>query len=135
MSLILADTSAWSRFYRRDIGPSDPIGSALELQLAESDILTTGIVYLELLRGFTQPVGRSAIEVDFSHLVFIEPNSVDYAAAADLSVTCRRGGVQLETIDSLIAQICIANDLTLLTADTDFVHAARHIPLDVWKPK
>ncbi|MCB0977177.1 MAG: PIN domain-containing protein [Acidimicrobiales bacterium] len=63
---------------------------------------------------------------------FIEPTRHDYAAAADLSVTCRRRGVQLDSIDALIAQLCVAHDLTLLTANTDFAHAGRHIPLKLW---
>jgi predicted nucleic acid-binding protein len=71
-------------------------------------------------------------ERDFASIRFIEPTPQDYVDAADLSVKCRRAGVQLETVDALIAQVCIANDLTLLTADADFVHAARHVPLNLW---
>ena len=33
-------------------------------------------------------------------------------------------GVQLGTIDALLAQLAIVNKHTLLTADRDFVHAA-----------
>lgn len=43
--------------------------------------------------------------------------------------TCRRHGVQLGTIDALIAQLCIEHDLALLTTDQDFTHAARFVPL------
>lgn len=134
MTLLLVDTSAWSRAYRRDIDPKDQVVSHLRDQLGQGNVVTTGVVYLELLRGFTTAQGRVTIDRDFATTPFIEPDRADYAAAADLSVTCRRNGVQLETIDALIAQICITNDLTLLTADTDFTHAARHIPLDVWSP-
>ncbi|MHB8571155.1 MAG: PIN domain-containing protein, partial [Metallibacterium sp.] len=49
--------------------------------------------------------------------------------AATLRNTCRRKGVQLGTIDALIAQLCIEHDLALLTTDKDFVHAARFVPL------
>ena len=91
-------------------------------------------MYLELLRGFTRPKSRVVIEGDFAGLPFIDPDRGDYAAAADLAVTCRRAGVQLESVDALIAQVCIANGLRLLTADGDFANAAQHIPLDVWSP-
>jgi hypothetical protein len=47
--------------------------------------------------------------------------------------TCRRAGIQVGTIDALLAQLCIRNDLALLTTDNDFVHAALHCPLKVWK--
>lgn len=132
--MVLVDTSAWSLFYRNDIPPEDPTASAVEEHLATEAVLSTGVVYLELLRGFTQPAGRARIEVDFASIPFIEPSRHDYAGAADLSVACRRAGVQLETVDALIAQVCITNDLILLTADADFVHAARHVPLNLWTP-
>lgn len=134
MSLVLADTNAWSRFLRSEFSDSDAIVSSVSEQLAKPAVVTTGVVYLELLRGFTRATTRETIERLFYDVPFVEPTRDDYAAAAYLSVTCRRNGVQLETIDALIAQLCIAHDLTLLTADTDFIHAARHIPLDVWSP-
>jgi predicted nucleic acid-binding protein len=37
------------------------------------------------------------------------------------------------TIDALLAQLCIRHELTLLTTDNDFVHAALHSALKVWK--
>ncbi len=103
--------------------------------LASRGVITTGVVYLELLRGFTRPATRDEITSQFNDVPFIEPNRTDYASAADLSVTCRSNGVQLETVDALIAQVCIANDVTLLTADGDFTNAAQHIDLNVWEPK
>ena len=64
----------------------------------------------------------------------VEPTTDDYIAAADLSNTARGAGVQLPTVDALIAQLCIAHDLVLLTTDAHFRHASRHIPLRVWSP-
>lgn len=40
--------------------------------------------------------------------------------------------MQLATVDALIAQLAIRHELTLLTTDRDFSHAARHIPLRLW---
>ncbi|MBS1848228.1 MAG: PIN domain-containing protein, partial [Actinobacteria bacterium] len=85
-------------------------------------------------RGFTRERTRDQIHHDFQAIPFVEPTRADYAGAADVSLVCRRAGVQLGAIDALIAQVCIANDLTLLTADRDFAHAARHVPIDVWNP-
>lgn len=77
---------------------------------------------------------QSAIQSAFDVLTFLEPTRTDYIAAAALSNTCRSSGVPLATIDALIAQLCIGNDLVLLTTDADFRHAARYIPLRVWSP-
>lgn len=54
--------------------------------------------------------------------------------AAELRNTCRRGGVQVGTIDALLAQLCLRHDLTLLTTDRDFHHIARLVPVPVWSP-
>lgn len=134
MNTIVAGTSAWSRFFRDDIADTDRFVEALDRQIREHGAVTTGVVYLEVLRGSTRPETRDTLTGYFGAVPFLEPTRDDYAAAADLAITCRRHGVQLGTIDALIAQVCIANDATLLTADGDFTHAARHIPLDVWDP-
>lgn len=132
--MLLADTSVWSWAYRHDTDPSYPHVGVLRDHLSLGDIATTGMVYLELLRGFTRPSSRATIENDFASIRFVDPHRSDFAAAADLSIECRRAGVQLATVDSLIAQLCIANDLVLLTTDEDFTHAAQQVPLNVWAP-
>jgi predicted nucleic acid-binding protein len=43
-------------------------------------------------------------------------------------------GVQVGTIDALLAQLCIRHDLIMLTADQDFRRAADRSTLRVWNP-
>jgi len=133
VTIVLADTSAWSRFYRNDTPPDDPIASALDDELRSGSVVTTGLIYLELLRGFTRSNTRTTLAEHFEHVPCIEPARDDHAAAADVSLICRRAGVQVATVDALIAQICLANDLTLLTSDADFTHIARQVPLKLWR--
>ena len=45
---------------------------------------------------------------------------------------CRQAGIQIGTIDALLAQLCIARELTMLTADADFQRIAGQSPLRVW---
>jgi hypothetical protein len=68
----------------------------------------------------------------FSALPFISPDRNDHIEAAELRNHCRRNGVQVGTIDALIAQLCIRHDLTLLSTDADFRHAARFCALRNW---
>jgi|SRR5580698_2483859 predicted nucleic acid-binding protein len=68
----------------------------------------------------------------FAALPLIVPDPRDYIDAAALRV-CRRSGVQLGTINALLAQLCIRNDLTMLTTDGDFSLAAEHCGLKVWR--
>ena len=130
---LLVDTSVWSLALRRDAPTNEPEVAALQEALAGADaVVTTGVVLQELLQGFGAPKARSQIIASFGALALIEPDQEDHIAAADLRNTCRAAGVQLGTIDALIAQLCIRHDLTLLTTDKDFTYAARHCRLRLW---
>lgn len=48
------------------------------------------------------------------------PDEIDAELAAELQVSLRRQGWQLETVDALIAAVALRYDLTLLTTDKDF---------------
>lgn len=133
---LLVDTSVWSLALRRDAPADAPEVQALIGALDGSEIVvTTGLVLQELLQGFSGPKAGAAIVERFSALALVEPGRDDYIAAAEVRNTCRRAGVRIGTVDALIAQLCIASDLTLLTTDLDFSHVAKHCKLRVWAPK
>ena len=131
---LLVDTSVWSLAFRRDQVSAVPQVSALRNALEGDDIVvTTGLVLQELLQGFAGPRARKSIIERFAALPLLAPDRQDHINAAELRNRCRRAGIQIGTIDALLAQLCIHHDLTLLTTDNDFVHAASHCPLKVWK--
>ncbi|MFW0796195.1 PIN domain-containing protein [Gordonia sp. CPCC 205515] len=132
---ILVDTSVWSLAYRRDSPPDVPEVAALRHALTGGDlVLTTGMIMLELLRGFVPDHSQDTIRSAFDAIEFIEPSRADYVDAAAIGNTCRRAGVQLGSVDCLIAQLAIVGGHTLLTTDQDFHVAARHVALRVWRP-
>ncbi len=129
MSLFV-DTSAWSLALRRDTQSDHPAVAILRSALLGGDtIVITGIVLQELLQGFSGPKDRVRIIERLQALPLLHHTREPYLEAASLRNACRRGGVQIGTIDALIAQLCIEHDLDLLTMDNDFVHAARFVPL------
>ncbi|MGO9829203.1 MAG: PIN domain-containing protein [Myxococcaceae bacterium] len=129
----MVDTSVWSLALRRDPPLVLPQVTVLRQALeSEAIVVTTGLVLQELLQGFTGPRSRKDIIEHFGALPMISPSREDHIAAAELRNTCRRAGVQMGTIDALLAQLCIHHGLTLLTTDKDFSHAALHCPLKVW---
>jgi predicted nucleic acid-binding protein len=131
---LLVDTSVWSLALRRDALPTAPQVRALHTAIeGEEIVVTTGLVLQELLQGFTGPRARKDIIDRFAALPLLGPDRQDHIDAAELRNSCRRAGVQVGTIDALLAQLCIRHDLTLLTTDKDFVHAASHCPLKVWQ--
>ena len=86
----------------------------------------------EVLQGYSGAKARDRLLEHFAALPMINPDRTDHIEAAGLRNDCRRRGVQLGTIDALIAQLCIRYDLTLLSTDDDFKHAARYCRLRNW---
>ncbi|HEV2366185.1 MAG TPA: PIN domain-containing protein [Caulobacteraceae bacterium] len=132
MSLFV-DTSVWSLALRRDGQKDDSRVVELRRALTSGEpILTTGLVLQELLQGFSGPRLRDQIIDRFSALAFLVPGRDDHIEAADLRNGCRRKGLQVSTIDALLATLCIRNDLAMLSADKDFAAIASRYPLTLW---
>lgn len=108
---VFVDTSVWSLALRRDTPEPTPEVMALGHSLQEGEVVvTTGLVLQELLQGFDGPRAREQIVHRFSALPFLVPDRDDHVAAADLRSSCRRQGVQVATIDALLATLCIRHD-------------------------
>lgn len=130
---LLVDTSVWSLALRRDQESGVAQLSALRNALEGGEmVVTTGLILQELLQGFSGPRARNDIIERFAALPLLSPDRRDHIDAAALRNLCRRAGVQIATIDALIAQLCIRHDLTLLSTDKDFVRVASHSPLQLW---
>ena len=133
---LLVDTSVWSLALRRDAEATEPEVHQLKDALLGADVvMTTGLVLQELLQGFSGAKASAQIIERFAALPLVQPDREDHIAAAALRNKCRRAGVQVGTIDALLAQLCIRHDLTLLSTDNDFKLAAHHCALRVWAQK
>lgn len=131
---LFVDTSVWSLAFRRDQVSGAPEVRVLRDALESGvTIVVTGLVLQELLQGFSGPKARKDIIDRFAALPLLAPERRDHIDAAELRNRCRRAGLQIGTIDAVIAQLCIRHGLLLLTTDNDFVLAARHCPLRVWR--
>lgn len=132
MSLFV-DTSVWSLAFRRDApAPMPEVKALLHGLDAGETILTTGIVLQELLQGFSGPKARKEILVRFKALPLLMPDRQDHINAAEIRNDCRRRGLQIGTINALLAQLCIRYGLTMLSTDSDFAAMARHCGLKLW---
>lgn len=130
---LLVDTSVWSMALRRD-APADlpevrALGGALE---SGELVVTTGLILQEILQGFSGPRARDAILDRFNTLPFLFPDRSDHVGAAALRNQCRRKGIQVGTIDALLAALGIRHGLSILTTDADFRRMAEVTPLVVW---
>jgi predicted nucleic acid-binding protein len=132
---LFVDTSVWSLAFRRNNpGFATEARELVRAIEAEEELFTTGLVLQELLQGFSGPRSREQIIDRFSAMPLITPDRTDHADAADLRNRCRRRGIQIGTIDALLAQLCLRHDLTMLTADQDFRLIAAQCDLRVWHP-
>lgn len=131
---LFVDTSVWSLAFRRDAPlPSPPVRELMRALETGGAILTTGLVLQELLQGFSGPKDRKQILERFAVLPLLPPDRQDHIDAAELRNDCRRRGVQVGTIDALLARLCIRHGLTMLTMDADFQKIARHSALKLWE--
>jgi len=131
---LLVDTSVWSLALRRDPPPDVPEVRALRDALAGGEIVaTTGVILQELLQGVVPERARAQITEMFAALEYLTPSREDHVAAAGVRNTLRSAGVQVGTIDALIAHLAIAGGRTLLTMDNDFRAASSHISIQLWR--
>jgi hypothetical protein len=131
---LFVDTSVWSLALRRDSPSTSGEVRALVRAIETGEtLLTTGLVLQELLQGFAGPKAREQILERFSAIPLIVPDRDDHIRAADLRNRCRQVGIQIATIDALLAQLCLRHDLTMLSADADFERIAGRTNLKLWR--
>ena len=130
---LLVDTSVWSLAFRRDgATAASECRELIRAIEAGEELVTTGLVLQELLQGFAGPRDRARIIDRFAALPLLVPNRRDHVDAAELRNKCRRGGVQIATIDALLAQLCLRHNLMMLTTDRDFRSIAGYCALKLW---
>lgn len=130
---LFVDTSVWSLAFRRNSAQQEPEVQRLQEALSGAEpVHTTGIVLQELLQGFRGPKSKAQIVERFAEIAMITPVRNDYIDAADLRNHCRSHGVQVGSIDALLAQICVQHALVMLSTDRDFAQVAKWTPLKLW---
>jgi predicted nucleic acid-binding protein len=121
----LVDTSVWVDFLR---GRETPCVGLLDELLG--DPLAVGLsdaILMEILQGARDQRAFDRFRRYFGGLPchrFADPQTA-HVAAAQLFLDCRRAGVTVRSsVDCLVAQCAIENDLVLLHNDRDFAKMA-----------
>jgi predicted nucleic acid-binding protein len=125
--MILVDTSVFINYFK---GVENE--STLKLDNIISENITFGInnyIFQELLQGSSNEKEFNTLFQYLSVQTFYSlKGKQSYADAALLYFKCRKQGVTIRsTIDLLIAQTAIENDLFLLHYDNDFVNMSKII--------
>lgn len=132
--MIVADTSAWTEFFRRS---GSPVDEALRRSLAEPEQLAvTEVVVMELLAGARSSRHLADLRAFLFRFRVLRLHGLDsYEEAARLYRLCRAGGETVRKMtDCLVAVPVIEAGAALLHADRDFDVLARHTELEVVAP-
>lgn len=131
--MVLVDTSVWSLLFRKSGPAALPEVEALQRFLGGEELVAiTGVIAQELFYGLASSRTADVIARTLGALHYLAPALDEHVAAAKLQRALRDGGVQVSGADALIALLAMSRDLTLLTTDRDFFHAARRVPLRLW---
>ncbi|MDI6815832.1 MAG: PIN domain-containing protein [Actinomycetota bacterium] len=118
---ILVDTSVWSLALRRKKEPNSRAAALLKEYIEDGEyICIIGIILQEVLSGVTSGKLFNQLENHLAAFPLVAIEREDYVSAAQLRNDCKKKGVQVGTIDALIAAVCIKHGLLLLSVDKDF---------------
>ena len=131
--MILIDTSAFIEFLNKTGSPFD---REIESLISNNeDTAIADIVLTEVLQGIKDD--KDYVEVKqalLSFSVYSMRGIESFIAAADLYRKCRKTGHTIRnTVDLLIAQIALENDLIVLHNDRDFDTLANICKLRIYK--
>lgn len=126
---MLVDTSVWIDYFN-----GHPSLEAERLASAignDETIALPGIVWTEILLGLRTETEALRIQNLLDAFDTLKaPTHQDYLEAARIYRTCRSKGFTIRsTIDCLIAQLCLRDNLTLLSKDNDFKCISQCFPL------
>jgi predicted nucleic acid-binding protein len=119
---VLVDTSVWISFFKN----ADSEVSVRIKQLLKSGApVYTGIIATELYRGAKSNRETDALDELLTSIECIETKEKYFYEAGRLGHILSQQGITVGTVDLLIAQISMANDMMLFTLDKHFTAIAR----------
>jgi predicted nucleic acid-binding protein len=127
--MYLVDTSVWISYLQDGDSPA-----AALLDKLLGNPLAIGInhqIYLEILQGAKDKKTFDQLDSYFSGQRFhgFSEAAASYREAARIYFNCRRNGITIRSsIDCLIAQCALENDLILLHEDRDYLRMQTYLP-------
>ena len=134
---VLVDTTIWSLALRRR-NPKQPesvlIDELSEL-VQELRAVLIGLVRQEVLSGIPDAKDFDVVRQHLDAFDDLAIVSEDYVEAARMFKACRKKGVQGSHIDFLICAVSKRHSTPVFTTDKDFTNYARHLDLQLYKPR
>lgn len=116
--LVLVDSCVYITLAKRRLDPSVVLLERLELE----DIVTCGMVRLEVIRGIALPKVRTHVESFFDVMQNVPTDNKLWDEACELGWKVTRQGNNMPAQDIIIAACALRVDAAVLTHDGHFDH-------------
>lgn len=117
--MTLVDTSVWIDFFA---GRDTTRVAALESLVDErEDLCTCGVILTEVLQGIRDDKQHKQTESVLSNLIYLPMDRSTFLLAANIYRGLRSRGITIKnSVDCMIAAVCIEHEAHLLHNDRDF---------------
>jgi predicted nucleic acid-binding protein len=128
--MILVDTSVWiDIFSGRNTAHVAMLESLMENR---EDICLYGVILTEILKGIRNDKEYKKTESVLSDLIFLPMNYETFLLSSNICRTLRVKGITIRnSVDCMIAAVCIENNVHLLHNDRDFDLITQYFDLRV----
>lgn len=126
--MVLIDTSVLFNYLKNK---EDKYTNALNILIENNyPVGINNLIYQEILQGAKSEKEFNLLKEYLSQFHFYElKGKSSYENAALMNIKCRKKGLTVRsTVDLLIAQTAIENDIMLLADDSDYISLAKVIP-------
>lgn len=120
---MLVDTSIWIDFFAaRNTAQVAVLESSIDQR---EDLCLCGVVLTEVLQGIRDDKQYKQTESVLSNLIYLPMDQSTFLLAANIYRTLRSRGITIRnSVDCMIAAVCIEHKADLLHNDRDFDHIA-----------
>jgi predicted nucleic acid-binding protein len=131
--MILVDTTVWIDFFS---GLTTPRVAMLESLIStREDICLCGVILTEVLQGIRDEEEHDKTRAILLDLLFLPMCRETFLLAANIYRSLRARGITIRnSVDCMIASVCIENNVVLLHNDRDFDHISKHYDLKILNP-
>ena len=128
--MVLVDTTVWIDLF---LGLTTPQVTTLELLITRrEDICLCGVILTEVLQGIRDDEEHAETQSTFSNLLYLPMTRETFLLAAHIYRSLRAWGITIRnSIDCMIAAVCIENKVALLHHDRDFDSISKHFDLKI----
>jgi hypothetical protein len=119
--MTLVDTSVWIDFFAaRNTAQVVALESSIDQR---EDLCLCGVIITEVLQGIRDDKQYKQTESVLSNLIYLPMDQSTFLLAANIYRTLRSRGITIRnSVDCMIAAVCIEHEANLLHNDRDFDH-------------